>query len=148
LVYAWGVLHHSPNTPKAVSEVYRVLKKGAEAKIMVYHKYSLVGYMLWIRYALLRLKPFTSLSEIYSKHLESPGTKAYSVREAKIMFSQFESVEIETKLGHGDLLASDAGQRHQGMLLNFARLVWPRWFFKLFFRTHGLEMLIKAKKPA
>ena len=26
-VYSWGVLHHSPNTPKAIDEVYRVLKK-------------------------------------------------------------------------------------------------------------------------
>ena len=28
LVYSWGVLHHSPNTQKAISEVYRVLKRG------------------------------------------------------------------------------------------------------------------------
>ena len=27
-VYSWGVLHHSPDTPKAIAEVYRVLKKG------------------------------------------------------------------------------------------------------------------------
>lgn len=27
-VYSWGVLHHSPDTPKAISEVYRVLKRG------------------------------------------------------------------------------------------------------------------------
>ena len=27
-VYSWGVLHHSPKTPKAINEVYRVLKKG------------------------------------------------------------------------------------------------------------------------
>lgn len=25
-VYSWGVLHHSPDTPKAIREVYRVLK--------------------------------------------------------------------------------------------------------------------------
>ena len=27
-VYSWGVLHHSPDTQKAVNEVYRVLKSG------------------------------------------------------------------------------------------------------------------------
>ena len=27
-VYSWGVLHHSPDTPKAVAEVWRVLKHG------------------------------------------------------------------------------------------------------------------------
>lgn len=28
IVYSWGVLHHSPNTPKAIAEVHRVLKPG------------------------------------------------------------------------------------------------------------------------
>lgn len=27
-VYSWGVLHHSPDTAKAIDEVYRVLKRG------------------------------------------------------------------------------------------------------------------------
>ena len=53
---------------------------------MIYHTYSMVGYMLWIRYALMKLKPFTSLKEIYATYLESPGTKAYSVAEAKLLF--------------------------------------------------------------
>lgn len=28
VVYSWGVLHHSPDTAKAIEEVYRVLKRG------------------------------------------------------------------------------------------------------------------------
>src|SRR5215470_17830577 len=55
LVYSWGVLHHTPDTPRAVGEVFRVLKSGGVAKVMIYHKWSLVGYMLWLRYALLVL---------------------------------------------------------------------------------------------
>ena len=27
-VYSWGVLHHSPDTPKAVTEVWRILRRG------------------------------------------------------------------------------------------------------------------------
>jgi ubiquinone/menaquinone biosynthesis C-methylase UbiE len=30
LVYSWGVLHHSPDTPRAISEVHRVLKRGGQ----------------------------------------------------------------------------------------------------------------------
>lgn len=146
LVYSWGVLHHTPNTKKAVSQVFRVLKNGGEAKIMIYHKYSFVGYMLWVRYALLKFKPFTSLSEIYEKYLESPGTKAFSSKEAYDLFSKFQHVEIKTILTHGDLLTSEAGQRHGGMLLSIAKLIWPRWFIKLFFKSQGLFMLISAKK--
>jgi ubiquinone/menaquinone biosynthesis C-methylase UbiE len=28
LVYSWGVLHHTPDTQKAISEVFRVLRRG------------------------------------------------------------------------------------------------------------------------
>jgi SAM-dependent methyltransferase len=31
IVYSWGVLHHSPATPKAITEVWRVLKVGGSA---------------------------------------------------------------------------------------------------------------------
>lgn len=30
LVYSWGVIHHSLDTPKAIAEVYRVLKPGGQ----------------------------------------------------------------------------------------------------------------------
>ena len=146
LVYSWGVLHHSPETPKAIAEVWRVLKWGGGAKIMIYNKWSVVGLMLWVRYALLHLRPFTSLKEIYAVHLESTGTKAYSLDEAKHLFKAFSEVSIHTVLTHGDLLESDAGQRHGGILLSIARKVWPRWFIRRFFPNAGLFMLIEVKK--
>ncbi|MDC0225507.1 class I SAM-dependent methyltransferase [Gammaproteobacteria bacterium] len=146
LVYSWGVIHHSPRTPEAIKEILRVLKPGGAAKIMIYHKWSMVGFMLWVRYALLRLKPFTGLSEIYSSYLESPGTKAYTIDEAHDLFSDFENVSIETVLTHGDLLTSRAGQRHEGTLLNIARLIWPRFIINKFFHKCGLFMLISAEK--
>jgi|688.fasta_scaffold10769_2 ubiquinone/menaquinone biosynthesis C-methylase UbiE len=146
IVYSWGVIHHSPNTHLAVNEIFRVLNPGATAKIMIYHKYSFVGYMLWFRYGLLKFNPFLSLKEIYSNYLESPGTKAYTVNEAKQLFENFSKVEISTVLTHGDLLSSDAGQRHKGILLNIAKAIFPRFFIKLLFPGHGLFMLIKATK--
>lgn len=146
-VYSWGVIHHSPNTPVAAAEILRVLKPGGLAKIMIYHKYSFVGYMLWVRYALLKLKPFTTLESIYSQHLESPGTKAYSVKQARKLFGNFEILDIHTVLTHGDLLSSDAGQRHRGLLLSLAKRVWPRRVIQMLFPGHGLFMLITVKKP-
>ncbi|MEN8132742.1 MAG: class I SAM-dependent methyltransferase [Pseudomonadota bacterium] len=145
-VYTWGVLHHSPDTAKAVAEVWRVLKRGAEARIMVYNKWSIVGLMLWVRYALLALKPWRSLREIYATYLESPGTKAYSVSEARQLFSRFSEVRIRTVLTHGDLLESRAGQRHQGRLLDLARMIWPRGLIRQFFPKAGLFMLVEARK--
>jgi ubiquinone/menaquinone biosynthesis C-methylase UbiE len=146
IIYSWGVIHHSPNTALAVNEIFRVLKPSGVAKVMIYNKYSFVGYMLWFRYGLLRLDPFLSLEDIYSNYLESPGTKAYSVKEAKQLFDGFSKVEISTVLTHGDLLSSDAGQRHKGLLLNIARMIFPRFIIKSLFPRPGLFMLIKAIK--
>ena len=101
-VYSWGVLHHSPDTVKAIAEVWRVLRPGGAASVMIYHKWSLVGLMLWVRYALLGLRPWVTLTEIYAHYLESPGTKAYSVAEATQLFSAFSEVQIKTILTHGD----------------------------------------------
>jgi ubiquinone/menaquinone biosynthesis C-methylase UbiE len=146
IIYSWGVIHHSPNTQKAVNEIYRTLKPGGKAKIMIYHKYSFVGYMLWIRYALMKLKPFISLDNIYSKYLESPGTKAYTISEGKNLFSQFSIVKITTLLTHADLLSSNAGQRHRGNILSLAKLIYPRLIIRKLFPKHGLFMLIDVVK--
>lgn len=83
---------------------------------------------------------------IYSQYLESPGTKAYSITEGRELFKVFRSVEVKTVLTHGDLLISSAGQRHQGLLLSIARMIWPRWMIRTFFPQYGLFMLITATK--
>src|SRR5258706_3405729 len=40
LVYSHGVLHHTPDTRKAIGEVHRVLRPGGSAKVMLYHRDS------------------------------------------------------------------------------------------------------------
>lgn len=146
LVYSWGVLHHSPNTPQAVNEVFRILRPEGIARIMIYHKYSLTGYMLWARYGLLMGRPFRALRDIYSNHLESPGTKAYSIKEARMMFSQFSQVDMKVQLSIGDLLEGAVGQRHCGVLLSIAKMLWPRKLLKMLFKNHGLMLLVEAQK--
>lgn len=106
----------------------------------------MIGAMLWLRYALLAGRPWRSLRSIYAAHLESPGTKAYSVAEARQLFAAFGEVKISTPLGHGDLLESDVGQRHRGFALALAKKLWPRWFIRRFFPGAGLFMLIEARK--
>lgn len=146
VVYSYGVLHHSPNTPRCIDEVYRVLTAGGVAKIMIYHKWSMVGLMLWLRYALFSGRPLRSLRYIYANYLESPGTKAYSINEAHRLFSKFRDVKIQTLLTHGDLLESNAGQRHKGLFLSLARQIWPRSFVRRVLKNYGLCMLIEARK--
>lgn len=146
LVWSWGVIHHSPDTPAAVREIFRVLKPGGTARVMIYNKWSMVGLMLWARYGLLLGRPWTSMREIYSRYLESPGTKAYTPDEALQLFTAFKDVRVETVLTHGDLLSSGAGQRHKGSLLTIARRLWPRRLISSLFPGAGLFMMIDATK--
>jgi ubiquinone/menaquinone biosynthesis C-methylase UbiE len=146
LVYSWGVLHHSPDTARAVKEVLRVLRPGGEARVMIYHKYSLTGYMLWIRYALLAGRPGRTLADIYAHHLESLGTKAFTTEETREMFAGFTHIDVRTQLAFGDLLRGAVGQRHSGPLLSVAKVIHPRWLIKRLFPSHGLMLLIRATK--
>jgi ubiquinone/menaquinone biosynthesis C-methylase UbiE len=41
LVYSNGVIHHMPQTSRAISEFHRVLRPGGTAIVMVYHRASL-----------------------------------------------------------------------------------------------------------
>jgi SAM-dependent methyltransferase len=146
VVYSWGVIHHSPDTPAAVREIHRVLKPGGEARVMIYHTWSLVGMMLWARYGLLRGKPGTSMAQIYASHLESPGTKAYTPAEARELFRDFSNVETSVVLSQGDLLEGGAGQRHRGPLLSTAKAIFPRWLVRRAAPGLGLFLLITARK--
>jgi ubiquinone/menaquinone biosynthesis C-methylase UbiE len=51
LVYSHGVLHHTPDTARAIKEVHRVLKPGGRAVVMLYHRDS---YNYRVNISLLR----------------------------------------------------------------------------------------------
>jgi ubiquinone/menaquinone biosynthesis C-methylase UbiE len=146
LVYSWGVLHHSPDTARAFREVHRVLRPGGEARLMIYNRYSVIGMTLWTRYALLRGRLFRSLDDVYSEHMESPGTKAYTPAEARRMLSDFADVKVTVKLSFGDLLMGESGQRHRGPLLSVAKALWPRPLIRAFGERLGSMLLIDAHK--
>lgn len=94
-IYSWGVLHHTPDITKAISEVRRVLKQSGRFCIMIYNRYSLVGLQLYILYGLLRLNPFISWKKLFAEHHESPGTKAFTDNEIMIPFQSFKGIEIK-----------------------------------------------------
>lgn len=146
LVYSWGVLHHTPDTARAVGEIHRVLRPGGQARMMIYHSRSIVGYLLWIRYALLAGRPKRSLADVYAAHLESPGTKAFTTEEARELLRPFGRSEVWTRLSFGDLLQGAAGQRHRGLLLSAARRAFPRKLIARLLPDHGLVLLMRAVK--
>jgi len=115
---------------------------------MIYQHRSLVGAMLWLRYALVEGRPWRPLREIYARYLESPGTKAYTPAQARALFAAFSAIEVRAELSPGDLLLGVVGQRHRGVLLDAARLLYPRRLVKRLLRGFGLHLMIEAARPA
>lgn len=87
-VYSHGVIHHTPNTQKALNEIHRVLRPYGKALIMVYHKNSFAFYGKVIAYhgiakgKLLKKDINEILSETIEENSEKtkPLVKVYSKR--------------------------------------------------------------------
>jgi ubiquinone/menaquinone biosynthesis C-methylase UbiE len=145
IVYSWGVLHHSPDTQRAFSEAHRVLRPGGTLRVMIYHRPSVIGLMLWVRYGLATGHPARSLTDVYARHLESPGTKGYTTAEARSLVAPFGAGEIRSAVSFGDLLFGEVGQQHAGLGLTLAKKFWPRPVIRRL-PMLGLYLLIEAKK--
>jgi len=96
LIFSWGVLHHTPNTQKATDEAYRSLKpKGGKIIIMLYNKYSLLSFT----YSLISMFYLTGIDrkQMFAALTDGTGnplSKAYSRKEALVMFLKFRNIRI------------------------------------------------------
>lgn len=133
LVYSWGVLHHTPDTVRAVNEVHRVLRPGGEICIMLYHRWSLLSLKFYLRFGLLRAQPFRSIDEIMAAHQESPGTKVYSKAQLKELFAQFQHVQVQPILTPYDF------QYGRDRFL-------PNWVSRFMPRSLGYFVVVQGRK--
>lgn len=96
LVWAWGVIHHTAQTQRAVNEIYRVLKPGGEAKVMVYHKnsfrYWVLGGLYYgvVKGKLLRM----SLDEVNKSFTDGYIARHFTKRDVVRAFSSFRKVRV------------------------------------------------------
>lgn len=106
ITYSWGVIHHSPNPLKALEEAIRVTKPNGKIKIMVYNRRSPYVVYKYIRWGLMKARPFKSIEAILADHQESPGTKAYTIKEIKSIASGYPVLlnKIDARATNYDLL--------------------------------------------
>ncbi len=142
VVYSNGVLHHTPDTARAIREVHRVLRPGGTAKVMLYHRHSLNywGEMILhrglLRGEILRgYSPEEIMSRYveYSEHGGRPLVKVYSRREARALFAPFSEISVEVE------------QMIRQELSLFAPLI-PESLFCRLRRRLGWNVIITAKK--
>lgn len=96
-VWSWGVIHHSENTEKIIEQIFRVLKPGGKAKIMVYHKTSL-RYLVrgGLVEGIIKGKLLSSsLYDINMKFTDGAIASHYSTKELKKMFIRASEIKID-----------------------------------------------------
>jgi SAM-dependent methyltransferase len=146
IVYSYGVLHHSPDTPRAVREVHRVLKRGGVARVMVYHYPSWGCFMVWGVHSLAKGRLWESPRRAVFDHLESPGTKVYTLAEARDLFGDFARVEVRPQLNHADLLLHSPSEKYRGFHHALAWKLYPRRLVRALGDHLGTALLIEAVK--
>ena len=92
--YSWGVLHHSPDLPRSVGELMRVLRPGGEFGVMLYHRRSLLYWyqILFLEGYLHGERRFLSPLELASRYTDgdrqegNPHTWPITAAEARTIF--------------------------------------------------------------
>jgi ubiquinone/menaquinone biosynthesis C-methylase UbiE len=137
VVYSFGVFHHSTCPENAFAEAHRVLRSGGKLRAMVYHSHSIGGSLLALRW-------LTTPRAAIANHLESPGTNAYTQREARALVKQFQTVSIRPVLGSGDLLLMRPSARYANIA--WVWRLYPRWLIRRFGHRFGFYLLIEATR--
>jgi len=111
---------------------------------MLYHHPSLTGLMLWLRYGALHGK---SLRRAVYDHLESPGTKTFTVAEARELMANFANLSVQQVFSPGDLLLHQPSSRFQSRWYRTAWKLYPRSLVRKLGRRWGLFLLLSGRKP-
>lgn len=102
LVYSNGVVHHSPNTARIIDEMFRVLRPGGRAIVMVYaeHSWNYWWKVMFGRGMKSGELSHHSMGDILSRSVENTGTdarplvKVYTRRRLKRLFRRFTRTRI------------------------------------------------------
>lgn len=146
-VYSWGVLHHSPNFERSISEIFRVLKPRGEFGLMLYHRHSLYYWyhIVYVEGFLHNEFRFLNELQLASRYGDghrqegNPYTWPITKREIKKSFLLYaHSLKIR-------LLGTELDSTFKLMLPGVYSIV-PRIVKKAWARRFGWSFWISGKK--
>lgn len=135
LVYSLGCLHHTPNTQKGIDELFRTVRLGGKAVVMLYHKgyqfwYMAAGYILGFKWINVNFQDYLS-----AKYDQTPLSRIYSKRQLRKMFNKFKDIDIE-------IVTFGGIQYHP--ILKYVWKIFNKWPWLM--RKFGSFAIITAKK--
>jgi ubiquinone/menaquinone biosynthesis C-methylase UbiE len=171
IVYSHGVIHHSPDIVQIVSEIYRVLKPGGRAIIMLYHKNSFnyhVSIAFLRRAGLLLMQVFPFLAKSVSRltgesvdrinrhkyHLKREGLKYFRMKNFlhrstdgpdNIYSSVWTDRSVRKLFGAFSAVSTNVHFLNERHLLGIQHLL-PGRMKKAMARRYGWHLWIKAIK--
>lgn len=134
-VCSMGVLHHVPNTSKALDEIYRVLKPGGRLIVMFYHRNSAKYQFMFRIRSWLTGKSLDQLVNEFDGVGNPKGT-VFSRSELRNILHKFH--DVKTNVGYlskGDLNIFRRGSRYL-----------PTFVVKFFEPLWGWNLYAKARK--
>jgi ubiquinone/menaquinone biosynthesis C-methylase UbiE len=139
VVYSNGVIHHTPDTQGVVREIFRVLRPGGKAIVMVYAQNSLQYWrnLVWNIGLKDGLLENMSMGEIMSRSVERsdgvarPLVKVYTPSRLRKLFKDFSDIQIVQRQIVPDELP-----------------IRLRRFLPSIEKRLGWNLIIKASKPA
>jgi len=172
IVYSNGVLHHSENTDQCIDEVFRVLKPGGKAVIMLYSRHSATFWLNIAPRALVTGEIFRWPEAQWIGRLtegrprfgttKNPFTRVYSKAELRKAFDRFDVRSLRKSSFQFDNFAVPRltqirnavfkvfGRRpHPGGILVYGNPYQPETHLELMLgRFIGFSWNIVAQKPA
>lgn len=133
-VCSMGVLHHVPNTERAVSEIFRVLKPGGRLIVMFYHRNSAQYRVKFALSSLLEGKPVQQLVNEFDG-IGNPKGAVYSKRELAKLLRRFEDLRMSVGFLAGPMVLPRGGRFIPDLLLRPFAGLW------------GWNLYAKARKP-
>jgi len=131
LIFSFGVIHHTPNISKAISEMRKLMHKNSILKIMIYSKNSYKNFLI------------NENLERFEWKDNVPIANTYSIDEIKKLFINFKIIEI--KKDHIFPYQIKYYKKHI-----YKKLPWfekmPKIIFKILEKNIGWHTLITLKK--